>query len=328
MQHNSGFWANKRILITGVTGFVGSWLAEKLVQGTNAEIYGLKRQNSGIKKLTHIGERITFVDGDILDTDSLANAVNSVSPDVIFHLAAQGIAKKGFKEPFSTFSLNFQGTMNLLEAIRKSNADIKKIQFSSSANVYGEVAPQNIPIKENQELNPVEMYGVSKAAADYLCRSYAKIYGMPIVVNRGFHHEGLRCHEDMVGMEIARQVASVVKGDTKTLTFGNIDVVRDLNDVRDITDGYIATVEKGKNGEVYNICSSKGYKIRDLINTMLSRFNIKDIRIEVDPARLRSKDMPVLIGDNSKAKTELVWEPKIDFQDTLVELINYYISKS
>lgn len=328
MPYDAGFWDNKRILITGVTGFVGSWLAEKLAQGTNAEIYGLKRKNSGTQNLTHIEERITFADGDILDIDSLVNAVNSASPDIIFHLAAQGIAKRSFKEPFGTFSLNFKGTMNLLEAIRKSNVDVKKVQFASSANVYGEVPPENIPIKESQELNPVEMYGISKAAADYLCRSYAKLYGMPIVVNRGFHHEGPRCHEDMVGMEIARQVASVVKGEAKTLTFGNIDVVRDLNDVRDITDGYIATVERGKNGGVYNICSGKGYKIRDLIDIMLSRFNIKDVSIEVDPARLRSKDMPALIGDNSKAKIELGWEPKIDFKDTLVELINYYISKS
>lgn len=323
MKHSSEFWEGKRVLITGVTGFAGSWLAEKLLENRDIQLFGLKRNDSSLAKIEHVKDSLTLLNGDVLDVNSLIDVIKQTEPDVVFHLAAQALARIGFQKPFETFSLNFNGTMNLMDAIRKSDVAVEKIQFASSANVYGKI--KELPVKETHELNPMEIYGISKAAADYLCRSYAKDYGMPIVVNRAFHHEGLRCNEGMVGMEIARQIALVIKNKSHSLKFGNIDVVRDLSDVRDIVNGYTATVENGRDGEVYNLCSGKGYKIRDLIEMMVGKFNLGDVQIETDPTKLRAKDMPELVGDNSKARNELQWEPETDFQDTLVELINYYV---
>ena len=324
MKHSSKFWEGKKVLITGINGFAGSWLAEKLLE-EDVQLFGIKRTNSSLEKINHTKDKINILNGDVLDADSLLSIIKEVEPDIVFHLAAQASARMGSKKPFETFSLNFQGTMNLLDAVRKSDIEIKKMQFASSANAYGEVRPEDIPVKETRDLNPVEIYGISKAAADYLCRSYAKNYGMPVVVNRAFHHEGLRCNEDMIGVVIARQIASAMKNGSNVMKFGNTEVIRDLNDVRDIVNGYIATVEKGKSGEAYNLCSGKGYRIGDLITKMLDKFNLDSVKIETDPARLRSKDMLILVGDNSKARNELGWEPKIDFEDTLVELINYYV---
>ena len=322
---SSNFWDDKRILITGVTGFAGSWLAEKLLERSKIELFGLKRENSSLENMEHLKDKMTLLNGDILKMDSLSAAVKKCEPDIVFHLAAQALAKISYDEPFKTFSLNFTGTMNLMDAIRRYEGGISKIHFASSSNVYGDVKPEEIPIKETQEIRPFEMYGISKASADSLCRFYSNAYGMSIAITRAFHHEGPRCNKDVVGMEIVRQISNVVKGRAKTLFFGNIDVVRDFSDVRDIVNGYILAAEKCKKCDVYNLCSGKGYKIRDLIQQLIKEFNLDNVPVEIDKKRLRKKDMPILIGDNSKAKSELDWKPEIDFKDTLVELINHNI---
>jgi len=324
---SSDFWNDKRIMITGITGFAGSWLAEKLLEKHEIEIFGLRRERSSLENIAHLKDKMTLVNGDILEMDSLLAALKESEPDVVFHLAAQALAKIGYDEPFKTFSLNFTGTMNMMDAIRRYDRKITKIHFASSSNVYGYVKPEEIPVNEKQEIKPFEMYGISKASADSLCRSYSNAYGMPIVVTRAFHHEGPRCNKGVIGMEIVQQISNAIKGLTKTLSFGNIDVTRDFSDVRDIVNGYLLAIEKGRNGEVYNLCSGKGYKIRNLINEIIKEFQLEGISIETDPKRLRRKDMPVMVGDNSKAKKELGWEIEREFKNTLVELINHNVKR-
>ncbi|MBI2547511.1 MAG: GDP-mannose 4,6-dehydratase [Candidatus Aenigmarchaeota archaeon] len=328
MPHDKSFWDGKRVLITGVTGFAGSWLAEKLLEiAEDIKIFGLKRENSSLEKISHIKDRITLSNADMLDKTSLVGILKKLEPNIIFHLAAQASVVKGYEIPFGTFESNFVGTMNLVDSIRKSDINIEKMQFASSSNVYGKVKAEEIPIKETQELRPNEVYGVSKAAADHLCHSYATIYDIPIVVTRAFHHEGLRCSENVVGSQIAQQIAAIINGRLGLLKLGNIELVRDFSDVRDIVIGYLSSVENGKSAEAYNLCSGKGYKIKDLINNILTKFNIKNVKIEKDPLKIRSDEAPVIVGDNTKARKELSWDPSTKFEDTLTELINYYKSK-
>ena len=319
----SDYWKDRRILIPGINGFAGSWLAEKLLERNgDIAIFGLKRKDSSLEKIAHIKKKITLLNGDILDSNSVFSVLKESEPDVVFHLAAQALAKRSYEEPFKTFSLNFTGTLNVFEAMRRYEDDLGKIHFASSANVYGNVKPDEVPIKETQELRPIEMYGISKASADCLCRHYSNAYGMPVVVTRAFHHEGPRCHDDVIGMQIVNQISDAIQGLTGTLFFGNMGVVRDFNDVRDIVNGYILAAENGRNGEVYNLCGGRGYKIVDLINQLIEEFKLNQVKIEIDQKRLRKNDVPVLIGDNSKAVEELGWKPDRDFKDTLVELIN------
>ncbi|MBI4010642.1 MAG: GDP-mannose 4,6-dehydratase [Candidatus Aenigmarchaeota archaeon] len=322
---SSDFWNDKRIMITGITGFAGSWLAEKLLGKDGVRVFGLKRESSSLDNVKHLKGKMTLLNGDVLNEDSLIDALKESEPDIVFHLAAQALAKIGYDEPFKTFSLNFTGTMNLMDAIRRYDSKIIKIHFASSSNVYGYVKPEEIPVNEKQEIKPFEMYGISKASADSLCRSYSNAYGMPIVVTRAFHHEGPRCNKDVIGMEIVQQISNAIKGLTKTLSFGNIDVTRDFSDVRDIVNGYLLAVERGSNGEVYNLCSGKGYEIRDLINEIINEFRLDGMRIETDPKKLRKKDIPIMVGDNSKAKKELGWKIEREFKNTLVELINHNV---
>lgn len=322
---SQAFWDDKRVLITGINGFAGSWLAEKLLErSSSVKIFGLKRTNSYLENIEHIKEKITLLNGDILDTASIEAVLRESEPYIVFHLAAQASARRAYEKPFETFSLNFTGTFNLMDMIRKFDGKISKIHFASSSNVYGYVKPEEIPIKETQEIRPIEMYGISKASAENLCKSYFNAYGLPVVITRAFHHEGPRCNADVIGMQIVQQGLNAKDGLTKNLAFGNVDAVRDFSDVRDIVNGYILAVQNGWNGEAYNLCSGKGYKIRELIAMMTVKLGLSGVKVEIDQTRVRKKDMPILIGDNSKAKNELGWKPEKDFKDTLVELINQH----
>lgn len=330
LKEEFDFLREKNILISGITGFVGSWLAEIIcINQPKCNIYGLKRKTSSLEKISHIKNKINFIDGDMLDKASLERALKVSAPNFLFHLAAQASIAKALESPIETFNVDATGTLNLLETVRRHGNDLEAFHFASSGSIYGIVDEKELPIRETHPIKPTDIYATSKATADLLCYSYFGSYNTPIIRTRAFHHEGPRCREDMIGAKIAKEVVTASKEKKKELIFGNIEVVRDFSDVRDIVRGYILAVKRGKKGEVYNLCSGKGYKIKDLIEKALDFVGLRGkVSIVSRPKFFRKGEASSLIGDFSKAKKELGWKPTIPFEQTLKDMIDYYSKRT
>src|SRR3990167_6435755 len=237
-----------KALITGITGFVGSHLAEHLL-ARGDEVYGTMRWRSRMDNINHIKNKIKFIETDIRDSYSIEKAIMSVEPDVIFHLAAQSFVHTSFHAPQETLSTNIIGTVNLLEAVRSSGTN-PVIQIAGSSEEYGLVYPHEIPIKETNPLRPLSPYGVSKVAQDLLGYQYYQSYGMKIVRTRGFNHTGGRRGDVFVTSNFAKQVAEIEAGLRKPVIFvGDLSSRRDFTDVRDMVKGYLLACQKGKAGE-------------------------------------------------------------------------------
>lgn len=312
----------KKALITGVTGFVGSHLAEYLLKN-NVEIYGTVRWRSRMEHVEQIKNKIHLIDADIKDAHSIQKVIDDTLPDYVFHLAAQSFVPTSWHAPVETLTTNIIGNCNLLEAIRNSDCS-PVIQVAGSSEEYGLVHPDEVPIRETNPLRPMSPYGVSKVAQDLLSRQYNMSYGLKTVVTRAFNHTGPRRGDVFVTSNFAKQIAEIEKGIKEpVINVGNLNAQRDFTDVRDIVKAYWLAVNKCKYGEVYNICSGKAITIESMLSLLLS---ISDTKIEVkqDPARMRPSDVEILLGDCKKFRKETGWEPEIPFEKTLEDLLNYW----
>ena|SRR3989344_5545890 len=314
-----------KALITGITGFVGSHLAEHLL-ARGDEVYGTMRWRSRMDNINHIKNKIKFIETDIRDSYSIEKAIMSVEPDVIFHLAAQSFVHTSFHAPQETLSTNIIGTVNLLEAIRNSKIS-PVIQIAGSSEEYGLVHENETPIKETNQLRPLSPYAVSKVAQDLLGYQYHKSYGMKVVRTRAFNIVGPRSAEKIVTAAFAKQIAEIERGAEPVIHVGNLDAFRDFTDVRDIVRAYTLAVEKCEYDEVYNICSGKTWKIRDVLQMLLS-MSTKKIEIQEDQARMRPSDVQILLGDNTKFRSKTGWAQKIPFEQTLKDVMNYWRKKA
>ncbi len=316
----------ERVLITGITGFVGSHLSEFLLN-KNLEIYGLERWRSKTENIEHIKNKIKLIKADIRDAHSMEDAVKKIEPDYVFHLAAQTFVPMSWNAPVDTLETNIIGTVNLFEAVRKAEID-PKIHIAGSSEEYGMVYPNEIPIKETNPLRPLSPYGVSKVAQDKLSYQYFKSYGLKIVVTRAFNHTGPRRGEAFVSSNFSKQVVEMEKGLRKpVINVGNLDAKRDFSDVRDIVRGYWLAVNKCDFGEVYNLCSGKATSIKELLDLITSLSKVKGIKIIKDPTRIRPSDVPVLQGDCTKFRKKTGWKPEIPFKKTIEDLMNYWRDK-
>jgi GDP-4-dehydro-6-deoxy-D-mannose reductase len=316
----------ERVLITGMTGFVGSHLSEFLLN-KNLEIYGIERWRSKTENIEHIKDKIKLIKADIRDAHSMEDAVKKIEPDYVFHLAAQTFVPMSWNAPVDTLETNIIGTVNLFEAIRKSEID-PKIHIAGSSEEYGMVYPNEIPIKETNPLRPLSPYGVSKVAQDKLSYQYFKSYGLKIVVTRAFNHTGPRRGEAFVSSNFSKQVVEIEKGKKKpVINVGNLDAKRDFSDVRDIVRGYWLAVNKCDFGEVYNMCSGKAVSIKELLDLILRLGKVKGIKIVKDPARIRPSDVPILQGDYTKFREKTGWKPEIPLERTIEDLMNYWRDK-
>ena len=314
----------KRVLITGITGFAGSHMAELMLAKKNYEVFGIARWRSDKKNLGSINGRVKLLEADLLDAHSLDKIILQTRPDYIFHLGAQSFVLASWASPALTLETNVVGTANLFEAVRKAGVN-PIIQIACSSEEYGLVKKDEVPIKETNPLRPLSPYGVSKIALDYLGYQYFKSYGLKIVRTRGFNHTGPRRGEVFAESSFAKQVAEIEKGKrTPIIEVGNLNAVRDYTDVRDMVKGYYLAVTKGEPGEVYNICSGKGRKIKEVLSTLLKLSKVKNIKVQEDPARLRPSDVEVLIGDNNKFRRATGWKPAIPFQKTMEDLLEYW----
>lgn len=338
----------KKVLITGITGFAGSHLAELLLKQGGYEIYGTSRWRSKLDNLAGViqdgklqnlmeqktddpdefkkatkPEKVNLIQCELGDAISVRRLIRLTAPDLIFHLAAQSFVLSSWNDPVETMRTNAIGEINLLEAIRIEGVD-PRIQIAGSSEEYGLVYPDEIPINETNPLRPLSPYAVSKVAQDMLGYQYHRSYGLKTIVTRGFNHTGPRRGEVFVTSSFCKQVAEIEKGiREKEILVGNLEARRDFTDVRDMVRAYLLAIEKGIPGEVYNIASGKTIKISQVLELVLSLTKAK-IKVKADPNRARPSDVPLLCGDASKFKTLTSWEPEISFEQTVADLLNYW----
>lgn len=313
-----------RALITGITGFAGSHLAEYLLaEHPGVEVYGTHRWRSRMDNVEHFRSKVKLLEADLRDYTSMHAALERSRPDVIFHLAAQSFVPSSWIAPNDTLTTNVSGQTNLFEAVRALRLD-PVIQIACSSEQYGLVLPDETPIRETNPLRPLSPYAVSKVAQDYLGYQYFQSYGLKVVRTRGFNHTGPRRGHVFVTSNFCSQVAAIELGlQEPVIRVGNIEAIRDFTDVRDMVRAYWLAVTKAKPGEVYNIATGNGIRIREMLERLIALGNV-EVKIEVDPERLRPSDVEILIGDASKFKADTGWEPRIPFDQTLRDLLDYW----
>jgi GDP-4-dehydro-6-deoxy-D-mannose reductase len=311
-----------RALITGFTGFVGSYLAEALLE-RGVEVYGLYRWRSRLENVLHLQDRVHLVEGDIADAAAMRRVLSVARPEEVYHLAAQSFVPTSWTSPGATLDTNVQGELNLFEAVRQLGMN-PRIQVAGSSEEYGFVRAEELPITEEQPLRPLSPYAVSKVAQDLLAYQYHRSYGLDVVRTRGFNHTGPRRGQVFVSSNFAWQLARIERGEMEpVIKVGNLQARRDFTDVRDIVRGYILALQKGEAGEVYNLCSGKAWSIQEILDYLLSQSKAK-VSVEFDPARARPSDVPVLEGSAAKFEGVSGWKPQIPFERTLEEILHYW----
>jgi GDP-4-dehydro-6-deoxy-D-mannose reductase len=313
-----------RVLITGIAGFVGGFLAEELLRH-GAEVHGLEQPGADRAHLGGLDE-LRLHDCDIRDPDGIRAVLYKASPEWIFHLAARSFVSLSWKSPAETFATNVIGQVNLLEAVR--NLGLKcRIHIAGSSEEYGKVLEGELPIREENPLRPLSPYAVSKVAQDLMGYQYFQSYRMDIVRTRAFNHTGPRRHEHFVLSNFSKQVAMIEAGLQKpVLLTGNLDVERDFLDVRDVVRAYRLALEKGEPGEVYNVSSGRGWRLQDLVDRIVGRCSVR-VEIRRDPARLRPSDLPAVRGSAEKFTQRTGWRPEIPIDQTLQDLLDYWRDK-
>ncbi len=312
-----------RVLITGVTGFVGSHLADYLVARGDVEVFGTYRWRSRMENIAHLQGQLQLVECDLRDAGAVRRLLARVRPDRVFHLAAQSYVPTSWLAPAETLTGNLLCQLHLFEAARELELPAR-FHIAGSSEEYGLVRPEELPIREDVPLRPLSPYAVSKVAQDYLAYQYWMSHRLHTVRTRGFNHTGPRRGEVFVTSNLARQVAAAEKGQQEPIIrVGNLDAVRDFTDVRDMVRAYWLALERGEPGEVYNICSGRGYTVRAVLDILLG---LAQTRVEVrqDPERLRPSDVPVLVGDCTRFRAISGWEPTIPFEVTLKDLLDYW----
>ena len=334
VQKKSRTLENSRVLITGLTGFVGSHLAEHILKNyPKAKIFGLKRWRSPMDNVAHLlsDERVAFLDGDLLDELSMRLVVAKADADFVFHLAAQSYVPYSYIAPRVTLDVNGAGTVNLLEAIRLHRDTTGKdpyIHVCSSSEVYGQPAPDEVPIRETQPLRPISPYGVSKVTEDLLGLQYWVAYKLRTLRTRMFTHTGPRRGEVFVEAAFAKQVVECEKKLRSVIHVGNLESIRTFADVRDAVDAYCQLVVTCTPGEVYNIGGERTMSVGQMLDMLIARSKLtRRPKVEVDPALLRPADVTLQIPDCSKFKTETGWKPKYTFEQTLDGMLDYFRRK-
>lgn len=317
-----------RVLVTGISGFVGSYLAEYIFDNhPDVEVFGFKRWRSPMENIKHIEHKLNLIDGDLRDLTSVFTLIKEIKPDLIFHLASQSYVPVSYSTPNDTITTNVIGTVNLLEAVRLSGLD-PMIHLCSSPEVYGEPNKEDIPITESCPFRPVSPYAVSKVSEDMLGYMYYKAYNLKIVRSRAFTHTGPRQSSVFVTSSFAKQIASIFKKGTQepVIKVGNLDSIRTFCDVRDTVKAYWLLLQYGEPGEVYNICGNETMTIREMLDKLLFVSGMRTIKpkIEVDASLLRPKDVTLQIANDTKFRKITGWEPEINFGQTLWDIFNYW----
>lgn len=311
----------KKAFITGLTGFAGKHLSAHLLdQGftvsgtylTEDSIEGLQNKN-----------QIDLHQLDLLDSEKTHSIINSVRPDYVFHLAALASPRESFKDPMNTFTTNISGQISVLEAIKKLELFDTKTLIISSAEIYGHVNPADLPMDEDTPFMPTNPYAVSKITQDYLSLMYHLTNKLKIVRVRPFNHVGPGQAPIFVISAFAKKIVDIEKGRESVMKIGNLTSKRDFTDVRDMVKAYFLALEKGEDGQVYNLGSGKSYQISDILDMMIGLSNV-EIKTEQDPSLMSPSDDPELLCDPSKFVNLTGWKSEIPIEKTLQDTIDYW----
>lgn len=321
---------SEKILITGITGFVGSHMADYLLHRGTAAIFGLKRWNlSRLRNIRHLLDhpRVTLLDCDITDPIGVRQIIKQVKPDKIFHFAAESFVSPSWLHPTHYMAVNFQGTVNLLDAVREAGIS-PRFFIPGSGEEYGEIAESELPIRETTVLRPVNPYAVSKIAQDFIGLVYFKSYGLPVIRTRAFNHEGPR-RDHVFGIPAyAYQIARIEAGkQPHVVKVGGIEDKRNFTHIADLIEAYWLAMERCAPGELYLIGADEPEHIhtfREALQSLLEMSPVKGIRIEQDPALVRPTSVPRLIGDTSKFRALTGWKPKIPYRQILQDTLAYW----
>lgn len=306
-----------RVLITGAGGFVGNHLAALLgnlrsaTRIFGASLFPTEQAHSAVDENRLI---------DLKDFAQVRSLLAHCRPDAIYHLAAQAFVPRSFEDPWETLENNIRAQLNIIQACLE--LDLRpRILIVSSAEIYGQVSPAQLPMAEDTAIRPTNPYSVSKVAQDMLGLQYYLSHDLPIMRARPFNHIGPGQNSRFVAPAFATQIASIEEGKREAVIYvGNLAAKRDFTDVRDIVRAYSMIIASGQPGEAYNIASGQAYSVRNLLDILLG-LSAEDIQVRVDPARLRPVDVPEIRGDAGKLQRDTGWQPTYSFEQTLQDVL-------
>lgn len=310
-----------RVLVTGVGGFVGGHVVDMLASTRpEAQVFGIIRRGDG-QALRSRG--VTVLTADLEDGPATDAAVEEARPDRVIHLAGQSSVHRSWEDPAATLRTNVLGVLNLLEALRRRSL-APRVLVVGSAEEYGAVQAERLPVVERTRLQPASPYAVSKVSQAYVARQYFLSHGIPVICTRTFHHTGPGRGEAFAESSFARQIAEIEAGQRPAvISVGNLDAVRDFTDVRDVVRAYWLLLDKGRAGETYNVCSGRGIAIGDVLQELL---DVSGAAVEVrrDPERMRPSDIPAIIGNPKKLRDATGWAADIPLRKTLADLLAHW----
>ena len=313
--------AGESVLITGVSGFVGTHLAAALRQRGGVRIYGTIL--SPDEMTAGSPPEVELIVCRLEDPISVEAAVRRAEPSVVYHLAAQSSVPRSLADPGGTFQTNVMGALHVLEALRRVES-LRSLILVSSAEVYGTVSEADLPVGEDAALDPTNPYACSKACADFLGAQYFRTFKLPVVRIRPFNHIGPGQSKVFAASSFACQIAEIEAGlRPPQIMVGSLDAKRDFTDVRDVVQAYVLAADRCIPGEVYNLCSGRAVGMRQVLDGLLASTSSR-VEIIPDPQRMRPSDIPITLGDCSKFKAATGWSPSITMGRTLNDLLDYW----
>lgn len=320
----------EKVLVTGTTGFVGSYMVDLLLEKGKYDVFGIKQWNlTSFRNVHHFKDKITWYDCDITDPISVRNLLREIRPDKIYHFAAESAVAPSWDHPNHYMDVNFKGTVNFFDAIKEIHIN-PRILIPGSGEEYGEIKEEELPINENTILRPVNPYSVTKIAQDLIGYVYYRSYGLNVIRTRAFNHEGPR-RDYFFGVSwYAYQIARIEQGKQEpVIETGHIDDKRNFTHIKDLVEAYYHAMEKCIPGELYVIGSedpSKVHTFREVLHCLIDISGLEKDKIEIktNPKYVRPTNVPRLIGDTRKFRELTGWEPKISFEQMLEDILEYW----
>ncbi len=319
----------EKYLITGFSGFVSRYFCDYLEKNKiNALIKGIDAKDCALRFDDFKHVRVNFEKMDLLSFDSIERVLAEFKPDYILHLASYSSVALSWKTPVQSFQNNTNIFLNLVEALRKLNMKNTRLLSVGSSEEYGDVTDGDLPLREDHKINPISPYAVARVSQEYLSRVYADGYGINIIMTRSFNHIGPGQKSIFVISSLARQLVELKKagGNGGKIVAGDVSIVRDFTDVRDVVHAYYLLLKNGKKGQIYNVCSGRGVSLKDVIAIMAAQLNI-NVDIHIDDELIRPSDNKIIIGSNEKIKKEIGWNNSIPLEQSLSDILSYWESE-